>query len=191
MRKAIVAGAMGLLGKAICDQIGGFIERWDLKTGQDIWRQKFFPFDVFIDATYPQLSDEICDIDGLYRSVADNIDDNGSIVLLGSIYGSRAYSKASQKRIHGYCMLKAGLIGLVRDMAAEFGPRGIRVNLVSPGGVYDGQDEDFVNRYCGHVPLGRMATPKDVANVVAFLASDKSSYITGQNIIVDGGFTCL
>lgn len=202
MRRAIVAGALGLLGNAIYKELKShdyIVTGWDInEPNGDIIKANMFEYahaiewvNVFVDATYPNLNISPLEWIICYNAIAERMQDNGSIILLGSIYGSRAYSQASQNRVPGYCMLKAGLIGLVRDMAAEFGSCGIRCNLVSPGGVYDSQDEEFVKRYCERVPLGRMATPQDVANVVTFLASDKSSYITGQNIIVDGGFTCL
>ena len=78
---------------------------------------------------------------------------------------------------------------MTRALACKYGPQGVRVNCVSPGGVFDNQDPVFVERYNQRVPLGRMATPEDVADAVVFLASDKAKYITGQNLVVDGGLT--
>jgi NAD(P)-dependent dehydrogenase (short-subunit alcohol dehydrogenase family) len=86
-----------------------------------------------------------------------------------------------------YSFVKGGIISMTRALATKYAP--VRVNCVSPGGVFDGQDEKFVKRYCEKTPLGRMATPEDVANAVVFLASDKAAYITGQNIVIDGGYT--
>ena len=67
----------------------------------------------------------------------------------------------------------------------------IRVNTISPGGIYDNQEKDFVNKYIQKVPMGRMGNPDDISPVVSFLLSENSKYITGQNIMVDGGLTCL
>jgi len=195
MRKAIVAGAQGLLGKAICNVLAPNYEiaGWDIKNAdEDMHRDIIYAedFDVFVDATYPSFENSIVHWDDTYRMAGESINDGGSIILIGSIYGSRAYSNVWGRRVYGYSLLKAGLIGLVRDMAVEFAPY-VRVNMVSPGGVFDNQPVQFVDRYCERVPLGRMARPEDVAHAVAFLASDKSSYITGQNLIVDGGYCCL
>jgi NAD(P)-dependent dehydrogenase (short-subunit alcohol dehydrogenase family) len=65
------------------------------------------------------------------------------------------------------------------------------VNAVSPGGIMDSQNEVFVENYCKRVPMRRLGTPDDISPTVAFLLSDDSKYITGQNIIVDGGWTCI
>ena len=79
---------------------------------------------------------------------------------------------------------------MTRYLAAYWGEKNIRVNCISPGGVYhDGENEVFVKKYSERVPLGRKAELSEVASSVIFLSSDESSYITGQNIIVDGGWT--
>jgi NAD(P)-dependent dehydrogenase (short-subunit alcohol dehydrogenase family) len=90
-----------------------------------------------------------------------------------------------------YSAIKGALVNFTRYVASYFGPQQIRINAVSPGGVYDNQDNVFVENYCNKVPLRRLATPADVAPTVAFLLSDDSKYITGQNIIIDGGWTII
>jgi len=85
-----------------------------------------------------------------------------------------------------YSFIKGGIISMTRTLATKYGP-GLRVNCVSPGGVFDNQDMRFVKKYCARVPLGRMATPEDIAGPVAFLASDAAKYITGVNLPVEGG----
>jgi NAD(P)-dependent dehydrogenase (short-subunit alcohol dehydrogenase family) len=74
-------------------------------------------------------------------------------------------------------------------MASYLGEHGVRVNAVSPGGVFNGQGETFVEQYEERTPMGRMADPEDVVGAVVFLASDAASYVTGQNLAVDGGWT--
>ena len=88
----------------------------------------------------------------------------------------------------GYSSSKGGLIQLTSWLATTVSPE-IRVNSISPGGVWRNQPGMFVERYESRTPLGRMATEEDFKGVVAYLASDLSAYVTGQNIVVDGGWT--
>ena len=90
-----------------------------------------------------------------------------------------------------YSVIKTGLIGLTRYLAAYWAGAGVRVNALSPGGVYAGQPEDFVRRLEELVPLGRMANIDDYAAAVQFLCSDASRYMTGQNVVIDGGRTII
>lgn len=124
---------------------------------------------------------------------------SGSIVNTLSIYGiaapdQRIYEGSSYEG-HAintpaiYSASKAGLWGLTKYLATYWGSRGVRVNAITPGGVFSGQNETFVNRYSARVPLGRMARREELAGALVFLASDASSYVTGQNLIVDGGLT--
>ena len=86
---------------------------------------------------------------------------------------------------------KAALMQLTRYMAVLWGKYNVRVNSISPGGVFNNQDRRFLRKYNARVPLGRMATNQDLVGPLVFLASGASSYITGSNIVVDGGFTAL
>ena len=90
-----------------------------------------------------------------------------------------------------YSVIKTGLIGLTRYLAAYWAGAGVRVNALSPGGVYAGQPEDFVRRLEELVTLGRMANIDDYAAAVQFLCSDASRYMTGQNVVIDGGRTII
>lgn len=86
-----------------------------------------------------------------------------------------------------YSVIKTGLIGLTRYLATYWAHKGVRCNALSPGGVYTGQDEEFVNRLQDLIPMGRMANVDEYQGVIQFLCSDASLYMNGQNIVVDGG----
>lgn len=89
-----------------------------------------------------------------------------------------------------YSVVKAGLIGLTRYLATYWAGQGVRVNAICPGGVFTGQDPEFVRRLSALIPMGRMADPDEYKAAVAFLISDASSYMTGSILVVDGGRTC-
>lgn len=119
----------------------------------------------------------------------------GSIVNIGSLYASIAPIPELYEHIPGfvkppaYAASKAGVVALTRYFARLWGPRGVRVNALSPGGVRGDQDAEFVRKYNARVPLGRMAEPDDLTGPLLFLASDASRYLTGHDLRVDGGFT--
>ena len=86
-----------------------------------------------------------------------------------------------------YSVVKTGLIGLTRYLATYWADRGVRVNAISPGGVYNGQPEEFVSRLERLIPLSRMARVDEYQGAILFLCSDASSYMTGTNLVIDGG----
>ena len=102
----------------------------------------------------------------------------------GSLYEGRAINTPAV-----YSTSKAALLGLTRHLATYWATKGVRVNAVTPGGVFSGQNDTFVERYSARVPMGRMARQDEMSGAVVFLASAASSYVTGQNIVVDGGLT--
>ena len=123
----------------------------------------------------------------------------GSIINILSIYGIVApdqriyegslYEGRSINTPAVYSTSKAALWGLTKYLSTYWAGRHVRVNAVTPGGVSSGQNRTFVERYSERVPLGRMAQADEICGAVVFLASRASSYITGQNIVVDGGLS--
>ena len=101
----------------------------------------------------------------------------------------RIYEDERFKSFPGYSASKAGVIGLTRWLATWWAKDNLRVNCVSQGGVYNGQDPRFVDEYSRRTPVGRMADRHELSGIMFYLLSDASSYCTGQNFIVDGGFT--
>jgi NAD(P)-dependent dehydrogenase (short-subunit alcohol dehydrogenase family) len=163
----------------------------------------FAPFEEYALETW----DEIMrvDLDGMFlvaqavgrRMVAQGA--GGSIIQTGSIYGIVApdpklytgseYLGRAINTPAVYAAAKAAITGLSRYLATYWAPQGIRVNTLVPGGVESGQNETFQRNYAARTPLGRMARRDELAGAAVYLASDASSYVTGQTIVVDGGWS--
>lgn len=125
----------------------------------------------------------------------------GSIINVSSIYGvvgpdQRIYEDSWYEAMGGkintplvYSVSKGAVLSLTRYLATYWGAQGVRTNTLTPGGVSSGQNQQFQDRYKARVPMNRMAEPEEMLGPLFFLASDASSYVNGQNIIVDGGLT--
>lgn len=118
---------------------------------------------------------------------------NGSVINIASTYGLVGpdmclYNGTDMGNSAAYAASKGGLLQLTRWLATVLAPD-VRVNAITPGGVWRNQPEQFCKRYIEKTPLKRMATEEDLKGVVVYIASDLSSYVTGQNIIIDGGYT--
>ena len=133
----------------------------------------------------------------IVKTVVEKMKNNkGSIVSLASIYGSvgndfNLYQNTNLNPPVAYSAIKGGLINMNRYLASYFAKNNIRFNCVSPGGIFNNQNMNFVENYNRKVPMGRMGLPEDISPTVVFLLSNKSSYITGQNITIDGGWTVI
>jgi NAD(P)-dependent dehydrogenase (short-subunit alcohol dehydrogenase family) len=118
----------------------------------------------------------------------------GSMVNIGSIQGMigpdlSLYEGLGMQTVPDYFFHKGGMENLTRYFASIYGPKGVRVNCVAPGGFANNQPAKFVKRYNAKTFLGRMAGPRDLGGAVVFLLSDAAGYITGANLPVDGGYT--
>ncbi len=141
------------------------------------------------------------DMAGLYAICKAFIPDmaaqgRGSIINISSIYGVVAndptiYEGTDMKQPPSYNFVKAGMINFTRYLAAYYGKPGVRANCISPGGYFNDQPKPFVDAYCKRVPIGRMLGNDDIQGAVVFLASDASAYVTGANLMVDGGWTAI
>ena len=179
--------------------------------------EKYGRIDGLVNNAYPRTKDWGTPFDGLsVESWRKNVDlqmnsvfyitqqvllqmkkqKSGSIVNITSIYGvvgndQSIYEGTAINSPAPYSAIKGGIINFTRYLAGLYGQYNIRINCVSPGGIFDSQDPKFVANYEHRVPMKRMGRPKDIAPAVSFLLSDEAGYIIGQNLIVDGGWTCI
>lgn len=156
------------------------------------WKTNFKNQDI--DIWNKALEINITSIFHLCRDLSDllSITKRGSIINIASIYGLYGpdysiYQGTKMGNPAAYAVSKGGLIQLTKWLASTMAPS-VRVNCISPGGVFDNQEEDFVKKYNSKTKLNRMANYEDFKGVIAYLSSDMSEYVTGQNIVIDGGW---
>ncbi|QDS95820.1 3-oxoacyl-[acyl-carrier-protein] reductase FabG [Roseimaritima multifibrata] len=118
---------------------------------------------------------------------------SGSVINVGSIYGvvgpdMRMYENTKMGNPVAYAASKGGLLQMTKWMSTVLAPN-VRVNAICPGGIQRGQPDSFQEQYCSRTPMGRMGHEQDMKGAAAYLASDLSAYVTGQNLVVDGGWT--
>jgi NAD(P)-dependent dehydrogenase (short-subunit alcohol dehydrogenase family) len=183
----------------------------------DFVDKKFGGIDVWINNAYPRTKDwGVKFEDILQASWKKNIDDHlggyflccqkiaeymknkkrGSIINMASIYGIvgpdfSIYENTDMTMPAAYSAIKGGIITFTKYLASYYGKYNVRVNCVSPGGVYNDQPKAFVKKYVKKVPLNRMACSDDIVGAVVYLASDASKYVTGHNLVVDGGWSIV
>ena len=179
--------------------------------------QKFGAIHGLVNNAYPRTKDWGISFEDLtYDSLKTNVDwqmnsylnmcksiipffrknNGGAVVNMTSIYGVvgndfSIYEGTDMEPPMAYSAIKGGLINATRYLASKYGKEGLRFNCVSPGGIIDKQPTSFIEAYERKVPMKRMGTPEDIAPAVCFLLSNESKYITGQNLIVDGGWTII
>lgn len=170
-------------GKNVRDFFGP-LERYDM----DVWREVMS-----------------VNLDGMFlvaRAVGEKmaLRGKGSIIQTASIYGATMgpdqriyegseYLGGSINTPPVYSASKGGVVALTNHLATYWGSRGVRVNTLTPGGIGSGQNSEFSRKYSARVPMARMAEASEVALAVVYLGSDASSYVTGQNLAVDGGLS--
>lgn len=211
-KSVLIAGGSGLIGKAI---VQGFIDvgsnavNGDI-SGGDLYLDAHSPnslhqvinimkhIDIFVNTTYPK---DYMEHLFSYMSCAETIaahmaihGGGGVIINIASIYGIRGpdqslYDNTDMTMPFKYAIVKGGVIAGTQWIACTYGQYGVRAVCISPGGIVDNQPKEFIERYCEKVPLGHMALPEDIVGPVLFLASDAARYVTGCNLVVDGGIT--
>jgi NAD(P)-dependent dehydrogenase (short-subunit alcohol dehydrogenase family) len=158
------------------------------------WRAGEFPLDLMRHVLEVNLVGAFSVMQEFGRAMAAT--GRGSIVAIGSMYATSAPNARLYDHIDvdppflkppPYGASKAGLASLVRWLAVHWAPSGVRVNTLSPGGVAGGQDPEFLRKFDQTVPMGRMCEPGELVGPLLFLASDASSYVTGADLLVDGG----
>ncbi|MBN8514222.1 MULTISPECIES: SDR family oxidoreductase [unclassified Candidatus Accumulibacter] len=162
------------------------------------------PFESYPEASWDRVID--VNLKGVYLccqvfGAAMAKEERGSIINVASIYGVVAPDQKlyDYRRLRGevfykpvaYSASKSGILNLTRYLAAYWGRVGVRVNSLTIAGVFNNQEDAFLDAYCGRIPVGRMANADEYNGAVVFLASSASRYMTGSNLVVDGGWTAI
>ena len=147
-------------------------------------------FDISLDSLRTYCEVNLVALFSVCRAFVKYVNKPKSILNFSSLYGVRSPKKfiydGTEKHV-GYTMTKHGVIGLTKHLAIHLSPT--RINCLVPGGILHTQDSKFIKKYSENVPLGRMMNVSEITGIVNLLCSDKSSYITGATIPIDGGWT--
>jgi NAD(P)-dependent dehydrogenase (short-subunit alcohol dehydrogenase family) len=188
-----IDSAFNLISKHV-KEIHGFINCAYPRTNDWGKKMELVPFNSWQQNIDMQLNSTFY----ISRMIAEKMKTQGfgSIVHLSSIYGIvgpdfSLYEGTEMTVPAAYSAIKGAIINFTRYMAAYYGPHRVRVNCLTPGGIFDNQRESFVKAYEKKVPLKRMGKAEDIAPAACFLLSDQSSYVTGHNLVVDGGWTAI
>jgi 2-deoxy-D-gluconate 3-dehydrogenase len=154
-----------------------------------------YPLDLWEQALNVNLTGAMLCCQAVVRPMLEQ--GHGTIINLSSMYGvaapdQRLYQQEGQPPQYKpayYTVTKAGILGLTKYLAAYYAGKNIRVNALTPGGVYNGHDDEFLQAYAARSVMGRMAEKDEMNGALLFLASDASKYMTGANLVVDGGWT--
>lgn len=205
-------------GAALAEEIFGTFEKVDISDSASVTAlaKKLDIVDGVVNAAYPKtknfgkhfkdavVEDMLADLSlhiggclAIAKAFAPKMESqkSGSIVFMGSIYGIVAprfqiYEGTSMTIPAEYAAIKGGVIALTRYFASLFGQSGIRVNVISPGGIADGQSANFVKEYSKHLKIGGgLLAAEDISGAVIYLLSNASKQMTGQNLVVDGGWS--
>lgn len=213
----VVAADIHFQSKGLHDLIIDITDETSVKDGCAEIVSTYGQIDAWVNNAYPRTSDWGNKLEDIpFESWRKNVDMHlngyflccqvaleqmkkqgfGSLVNMSSIYGSvgpdfTVYEGTEMTMPAAYSAIKGGLNNLTRYLAAYYGPYQVRVNAVSPGGIFDNQPEIFVANYNKKVPLKRMGEPKDIVAALHYLVADESSYVTGHNLVVDGGWLAI
>jgi NAD(P)-dependent dehydrogenase (short-subunit alcohol dehydrogenase family) len=175
-------------------QLDGMVNAAYPRTGD--WGKKFE--EIEIESWRRNIDMQLNSVFILCREVLEKMKTSkkGVIVNLASIYGVvgpdfDVYKGTNLTMPAAYSAIKGGMINFTKYLASYYGAHNLRINCLSPGGIFDNQNPEFVKNYEQKAPLKRMGSAEDIAGPTVFLLSDEASYITGHNLIVDGGWTII
>jgi NAD(P)-dependent dehydrogenase (short-subunit alcohol dehydrogenase family) len=212
-----VTGAIARRSGKACFEYFDITDIENIGTNIDNLIRKYRQAHIWVNAAYPRTEDWGCSLENIKAdSLRKNVDmhlngyflccksiaghmkkqNAGSIINFGSIYGVvgpkfSMYKGTGMTMPAVYSAIKGGIVNFTKYFASYYGKYNVRVNCISPGGVFNGQPDLFVKRYEKNVPLGRMASKEDIPGAVIYLSSEAGAYISGHNLMIDGGWSVV